>query len=193
MNKSIKLLLTILAFFMIVGCSGNRDVFVGDTVDIENYNRPSNIVKYQWSFDVKPPSSRLDPRDFIPSNYHPNVTFIPDVPGRYIVRLTMINNEGTVSHKNFVFEANPQLNYLSSIETKKEEVDKPAATTTPSPKIVEVPVVTEKIVHKKTTVIKKPNEWLSAPKPGQNPEELQQEPAYTTTSKTEVIEEQKIP
>lgn len=194
MNKSIKLLLTILAFFMIIGCSVNRDVFVGDTVDIENYNRPSNIVKYQWSFDVKPASSRLDPRDFIPSNYHPNVTFIPDVPGRYIVRLTMINNEGTVSHKNFVFEANPQLNYLSSIEeTKEEKVEKPTTKTAPPPKIVEVPVVTEKVVHKKTTVIKKPNEWLSAPKPGQDPNELEQEPAYTTTSKTQVVEEVKDP
>ncbi|MEA2076495.1 MAG: SPOR domain-containing protein [Candidatus Marinimicrobia bacterium] len=192
MNKSIKLMLTVLAFFMIIGCSVNQGILVGDTVDIENYNRPANIVKYQWSFDTKPPISRLDPRDFIPSNYHPNVTFIPDVAGRYIIRLTMINNEGTVLHKNFIFTADPQPDYLSNIEEKK---DKPQKTVVipPPPKVVEIPVVTEKIVYKKTTVTKTPNEWLEAPKPGQNPEEIEQEPAYISESVTEVIEETKEP
>lgn len=194
MSKSIKLMLTVLTFFMIIGCSVNQSVLVGDTVDIENYKRPSNIVKYQWSFDTKPVTSRLDPRDFIPSNYHPNVTFIPDVPGRYIVRLTMINNEGSVLHKNFLFTADAQPDYLSDVkEVKKEEPKKTEEVKTPAPKVVEIPVVTEKIVHKKTTVTKKPNEWLSAPKPGQSPEEIEQEPEFTTESVTEVIEETKEP
>jgi len=194
MNKSIKLMLTVLAFFMIIGCSGNQGVLVGDTVDIENYNRPANIVKYQWSFDTKPPTSRLDPRDFIPSNYHPNVTFIPDAPGRYIVRLTMINNEGSVLHKNFIYTADPQPNYLADIEKDKPvKTVKTVKPTSQSPKIIEIPVVTEKIILTKTTVTKTPNEWQEAPKPGQNPEEIEQEPAYTTESVTEVIEEKKEP
>jgi cell division protein FtsN len=196
MSKSMKLMLTVLTFFMILGCSVNQGVLVGDKVDIENYKRPGNIVKYQWSFDTKPVTSRLDPRDFIPSNYHPNVTFIPDVPGRYIVRLTMINNEGTVIHKNFVYTADAQPNYLAGIEDKKvEEKEKPKkkVTKVQEPKIIEVPVVTEKIVTKKTTVTKTPNEWISAPKPGQSIEEVEQEPAYTTESVTEVIEETKEP
>ena len=192
MSKSIKLMLTVLTFFMILGCSANQGVLVGDKVDIENYKRPGNILKYQWSFDTKPVTSRLDPRDFIPSNYHPNVTFIPDVPGRYIVRLTMINNEGTVIHKNFVYTADAQPNYLTGIEERKS-LPKKKVQKAPGPKIIEVPVVTEKIVTKKTTVTKKPNEWLTAPKPGQSPEEVEQEPAYTTKSVTEVIEEEKEP
>ena len=192
MSKSIKLMLTVLTFFMILGCSANQGVLVGDKVDIENYKRPGNIVKYQWSFDTKPVTSRLDPRDFIPSNYHPNVTFIPDVPGRYIVRLTMINNEGTVIHKNFVYTADAQPNYLTGVEERKS-LPKKKVQKAPKPKIIEVPVVTEKIVTKKTTVTKKPNEWLTAPKPGQSPEEVEQEPAYTTKSVTEVIEEEKEP
>lgn len=194
MNKSIKLMLAVLAFFMIIGCSGNQGVLIGDTVDIENYNRPANIVKYQWSFDTKPPTSRLDPRDFIPSNYHPNVTFIPDVPGRYIVRLTMINNEGSVLHKNFLYTADRQPDYLANIE-KDEPVKtvKKVKTTPQAPKIIEIPVVTEKTILTKTTVTKTPNEWQAAPKPGQNPEEIEQEPAYSTKSVTEVIEEKKEP
>ena len=191
MNKSIKLMPIVLAFFMIIGCSGNQGVLVGDTVDIENYNRPSNIVKYQWSFDTKPPTSRLDPRDFIPSNYHPNVTFIPDVPGRYIVRLTMINNEGSVLHKNFLFTADRQPDYLANIE-KKEPVTEVKTTRKP-PQVIEIPVVTEKVILTKTTVTKTPNEWQEAPKPGQNLEEIEQEPAYSTKSVTEVIEEKKKP
>ncbi len=191
MNKSIKLMLLVLAFFMIIGCSGNQGVLVGDTVDIENYKRPSNIVKYQWSFDTKPPTSRLDPRDFIPSNYHPNVTFIPDVPGRYIVRLTMINNEGSVLHKNFIYTADRQPDYLANIE--KDEPVKKVATTPKPPKVVEIPVVTEKVILKKTTITKTPNEWIEAPKPGQDPEEVKQEPAFSTKSVTEVIEEKKKP
>ena len=194
MNKSIKLILTVLAFFMIIGCSGNQGVLVGDTVDIENYNRPANIVKYQWSFDTKPPTSRLDPRDFIPSNYHPNVTFIPDVHGRYIVRLTMINNEGSVLHKNFIYTADRQPNYLANIKEKKPVKKVKTVKATPqAPKIIEIPVVTEKIILTKTTVTKTPNEWQEAPKPGQNPEEIEQEPAYSTESVTEVIEETKKP
>jgi cell division protein FtsN len=179
---------------MIIGCSGNQGVLVGDTVDIENYNRPANIVKYQWSFDTKPPTSRLDPRDFIPSNYHPNVTFIPDVSGRYIVRLTMINNEGSVLHKNFLYTADRQPDYLANIEKEKPVKTVKTVKTTPrAPKIIEIPVVTEKIILTKTTVTKTPNEWQKAPKPGQNPGEIEQEPAYSTESVTEVIEEKKKP
>lgn len=192
MSKSIKLLLTVLTFFMILGCSANQGVLVGDKVDIENYKRPGNIVKYQWSFDTKPVTSRLDPRDFIPSNYHPNVTFIPDVPGRYIVRLTMINNEGAVLHKNFVYTADAQPDYLTGID-KTKSLPKKQVKSTPEPKIIEIPVVTEKVITKKTTVTKTPNEWLIAPKPGENPEEVKQEPAYTEEAVTEVIEEAKKP
>jgi len=192
MSKSMKLLLTVLTFFILIGCSGNQDVLVGDKIDIENYKRPANVVKYQWSFDTKPVTSRLDPRDFIPSNYHPNVTFIPDVPGRYIVRLTMINNEGTVLHKNFVYTAGPQLDYLTEVEGTKS-LPKKQPVKNPEPKIVEIPVVSEKVITKKTTITKTPNEWLTAPKPGENPEEVKQEPAYTEKSVTEVIEEAKEP
>lgn len=135
---------------------------------------------------------KADPRDFIPSNYHPNVTFIPDVPGRYIVRLTMINNEGSVLHKNFVYTADAQPDYLAGIEETKS-MPKKQVKSTPEPKIIEIPVVTEKVITKKTTVTKTPNEWLTAPKPGENPEEVKQEPAYTEEAVTEVIEEAKKP
>ncbi len=186
MNKSIKFVFMCTAFFMIISCSSKQTVFIGDTVDIENYTRPSNIVKYQWSFDTKPPTSRLDPRDFIPSNYHPNVTFIPDSPGRYIVRLTMINAEGTVVYKNFIYIAEAQPDYLTAIKKPKKEKTPPL-----SPKIVEVPKVVEKIVHKKTTITKTPNEWQEAPKPGENPEGIKKELDYTTKSVTEIIKDDK--
>ncbi|MCK4812376.1 MAG: SPOR domain-containing protein [Candidatus Marinimicrobia bacterium] len=187
MNKSIKFVLMCTAFFMIISCSSKQTVFIGDTVDIENYTRPSNIVKYQWSFDTKPPTSRLDPRDFIPSNYHPNVTFIPDSPGRYIVRLTMINAEGTVIYKNFIYMAEAQPDYLAAIKKPKKEKTPPSL-----PKIVEVPKVVEKIVHKKTTITKIPNEWQEAPKPGEDPEGIKKEPVYTTKSVTEIIKNDKL-
>ncbi len=199
MNRSKKLLLLCTAFLLIISCSSKKDVFVGDTVDIEDYKRPGNVVQYQWAFDTKPPSSRLDPRDFIPSNYHPNITFIPDVPGRYTVRLTMVTRDGSATHKNFIFDAEARPDYLADIEKQQEEAKKEAAVKDkkaekappPPPKIVEVPKVVEKVVHKKETVTKTPNEWKTAPKPGQDPEDIEQEPAYFTKTRTEVIGDEK--
>lgn len=208
MNKSIKLLMLSIIFLFLTACTSRQNVFVGDKVDIEGYKRPSNILKYQWSFDTKPPTSRLDPRDFIPSNYHPNVTFIPDVRGRYVVRLTMVNDEGNVIYKHFDFKAEAEPDYLAHLEkeeTVKEE--KPAqkveskseTPVTPSvqeklaPKIVEVPRVYEKVVHKKTTVTKVPNAWQIAPKPGEDPTMVRQEPAFfiVDSSLVEIVEESK--
>ncbi|MFO7841720.1 MAG: SPOR domain-containing protein [Fidelibacterota bacterium] len=194
MNRSIKYFLLCTVFFLIFGCTSKKDVFVGDTVDIEDYKRPANVVRYEWAFDTKPPVSRLDPRDFIPSNYHPNVTFIPDVPGRYTVRLTMIDREGNVTHKNFIFEAEAQPDYLADIEKKKQaeketEEKKVEKKSPPPPKIVEVPKVVEKVILKKETITKIPNEWKKAPQPGESLEDIEQEPAYITKSSTEIIEE----
>ncbi|MBN2781319.1 MAG: SPOR domain-containing protein [Candidatus Marinimicrobia bacterium] len=198
MNNSMKRLFMCITFFMIISCSMQNNVFVGDTVDIDDYKRPAEIVKYQWSFDTKPPTSRLDPRDFIPSNYHPNVTFIPDVAGRYIVRLTMIDHEGIVIHKNFVFTAEAQPDYLAGIEkpkqeeAKQQEPVKPVSAKPLPPKIVEVPKVVETVVIKQTTVTKTPNEWIEAPKPGQDPGEVEQTPAYSTSTETKLIKDDKI-
>lgn len=196
MNKSIKYFVIGILFFMLTACSQRENVFVGDTVDIEDFKRPANIIKYQWSFDTKPPTSRLDPRDFIPSNYHPNVTFIPDVRGRYIVRLTMINDEGNVIHKNFDFKAEAQPDYLADIESEKkgkpaepEKKSPEAKTTTIKPKIIEVPKVTEKTILKKTIITKRPNEWKIAPKPGEELSDVKQEPAFFTESVTELTED----
>ena len=194
MNRSGKLFLLCTVFFMIFGCSSRKSVFVGDTVDIEDYKRPANVVKYEWAFDTKPPTSRLDPRDFIPSNYHPNVTFIPDAPGPYTVRLTMITRDGNVKHKNFAFIAEAQPDYLADIEKEPEaeqKAQKAEKASPPPPKIIEVPKVVEKVVEKKTTVTKIPNEWKKAPKPGENPEDIEQEPAYITRTETEIIEDGK--
>lgn len=194
MNKSIPYFVVGILFFILGACSQRQNVFVGDTVDIEDYKRPSNVIKYQWSFDTKPPTSRLDPRDFIPSNYHPNVTFIPDVRGQYIVRLTMINDEGNVVYKNFEFKAEAQPDYLSDIDERKEDV-KESKTEAPKPavikpKIIEVPKVTEKTIIKKTVISKRPNEWLIAPKPGEAFADVKQEPAFFTESSTEVSEDE---
>jgi septal ring-binding cell division protein DamX len=205
MNKSIKFYAVGILFLILAGCSSKQNIFVGETVDIRGYKRPSNIIKYQWSFDTKPPTSRLDPRDFIPSNYHPNVTFIPDVRGRYVVRLTMINDEGNVIYKNFEFKAEAQPDYLTDIDktgkdkaedekSEKAEVKeetKPDESKPPKPKVIEIPKVTEKTILKKTIVTKRPNEWQKAPKPGESIEELEQEPAFFTETVEEVIEEGK--
>ncbi|MDD3095582.1 MAG: SPOR domain-containing protein [Candidatus Neomarinimicrobiota bacterium] len=205
MNKSIKLLTMSLIFLLAAGCTSRQNVFVGDKVDIEDYKRPSNILKYQWSFDTKPPTSRLDPRDFIPSNYHPNVTFIPDVRGLYVVRLTMVNDEGNVIYKHFDFKAEAQPDYLAHIEQEAaEKAEKPAEKVAEKsespktqsvaevlpPKIVEVPKVYEKVIHNKTTVTKMPNAWQIAPKPGEDPSEVKQEPAYyiVDSSMTKLVE-----
>lgn len=197
MNKSTKLILLCMALFMLGACTSKQNVFVGDPVDIDNYKRPANVLKYQWSFDTKPPSSRLDPRDFIPSNYHPNVTFIPDTRGRYIIRLTMISTEGNVLHKNFVFDAEAQPDYLAAIEKPKKEEPKPEPEPKPlpppTPRIVEVPKTVEKVVLHKTTITKTPNEWIEAPKPGEKLEDIKQEPPFITESVTKVIEESKTP
>ncbi|MBW6457888.1 MAG: SPOR domain-containing protein [FCB group bacterium] len=193
MNKTTKLILFCTAFFMLSGCTSKQKVFVGDPVDIDNYKRPANVLKYQWAFDTKPPSSRLDPRDFIPSNYHPNVTFIPDSRGRYIVRLTMISTEGNVLHKNFVFDAELQPDYLAAIEKPKKEEPEAKPVPPPAPKIVEVPKVVEKVILHKTTITKTPNEWLEAPKPGEKLEDIKQDPPFITEAVTEVIEESKTP
>lgn len=204
MPKPFKVMLVVLAFFMIMSCSLDKTVSVGNTVDIVNFKHPSNVVKYQWSFDTKPPTSRLDPRDFIPSNYHPNVTFIPDTPGKYVIRLAMITSEGSVVNKSFIFTAESQGNYLANVEQKpvKQTTVAPQAQVAPiqdkekapevkklPPKIIEVPVIKEKIIHKKTTVTQTPNEWQTAPLPGQNPNESQQDPKYTTTTKIELVDE----
>lgn len=208
MNKSIKLLMLSIIFLFLTACTSRQNVFVGDKVDIEGYKRPSNVLKYQWSFDTKPPTSRLDPRDFIPSNYHPNVTFIPDVRGRYVVRLTMVNDEGNVIYKHFDFKAEAEPDYLAHLEkeeTVKEEIpaqkvesksESPKTQSTTevlAPRIVEVPKVYEKVVHKKTTVTKAPNAWQIAPKPGEDPAKVQQEPAYfiVDSSLAEIVEESK--
>lgn len=195
-----KILSIALALFMLIGCSMNNSVSVGSTVDIDNFKHPNNVIKYQWSFDTKPPTSRLDPRDFIPSNYHPNVTFIPDQAGKYTIRLSMITSDGNVINKSFSYTAQSQGNYLSSVETNKNEnrqeladnnqqVTENEPTKKLPPKIVEVPVVKETVIHKKTTVTKIPNQWKTAPLPGQNPDEIKEEPKYTTHTKTEVINE----
>jgi cell division septation protein DedD len=194
-----------MALFMIMGCSVNKTVSVGNTVDIVNFKHPSNVVKFQWSFDTKPPTSRLDPRDFIPSNYHPNVTFIPDVPGKYIVRLAMITSEGSVVNKSFIYMAESQGNYLANVEQQPvkqvapvpqpqaKPVQETKVETEPvkklPPKIIEVPVVKEKVINKKTTVTKIPNEWKTAPIPGQNPNEIQQDPDFTTKTKIELVDD----
>ncbi len=197
-----KFLLIITSLLMLIGCSMDNSVAVGSTVDIDNFRHPSNVIKYQWSFDTKPATSRLDPRDFIPSNYHPNVTFIPDQPGKYTIRLSMITSEGNVINKNFHFNADVQGNYLATIDNESQEQKK---TNTQQrtvqqqtkeepvkklpPKVIEVPVIKEQIIHKKTTVTKIPNQWQTAPLPGQNPEEVKKEPKYTTQTKTETINE----
>jgi cell division septation protein DedD len=201
MTKYQKILLITLTLFMLIGCSMNNTVSVGSTVDIDNFKHPSNVIKYQWSFDTKPPTSRLDPRDFIPSNYHPNVTFIPDQAGKYTIRLSMITSDGNVINKSFSYSAQSQGNYLSGVESNRNENTKTTENNTRpivkkepvkklAPKIIEVPVIREKVIHKKTTVTKIPNQWKTAPLPGQNPEEIKEEPKYTTQTKTEVINEQ---
>ncbi|MFA6617703.1 MAG: SPOR domain-containing protein [Candidatus Neomarinimicrobiota bacterium] len=193
MSKYPKILLIILALFMLISCSKDNYVTVGSTVDIDDFKRPENVIKYQWSFDTKPPTSRLDPRDFIPSNYHPNVTFIPDQAGKYIVRLNMITSQGDFINKNFTFNVEGQANYLSTIETEKKPdtitiiQEKPIEKL--PPKIVEVPVIKEKVIHQKTTISKTPNQWKTAPLPGQDPNEVKEEAKYITETKTEVIDE----
>lgn len=195
MSSYKKILLIILALFMLIGCSKDKSVSVGSTVDIDDFKRPDNVIKYQWSFDTKPPTSRLDPRDFIPSNYHPNVTFIPDQAGKYIVRLNMITAEGDFINKNFIFNAEGQANYLNVIKTEKKDTviiiqEKPVEKL--PPKIVEVPVVKEKVIHQKTIVTKTPNQWKTAPLPGQSPDELKEEAKYTTQTITEVVNDKVI-
>jgi len=187
MVKYIKALTILFVVAAVFSCSSKQTVFVGENVDIDNFKRPANIVQYLWSFDTKPPASRLDPRDFIPSNYHPNVTFIPDAVGRYIVRLAMKDTDGKIIHRNFIFNAEMQPDYLKEMTSKAEEDAKKAT----EPKAAESdtqnkkPVVqTAPPIIKKKVITQIPNEWQKAPNPGENASSIPKEPDYTKTETT---------
>lgn len=193
MNRFIKILAFVALIMMLFSCTGKQSVFVGDVSDINGFKRPANITHYQWSFDTKPPASRLDPRDFIPSNYHPNVSFIPDAAGRYIVRLAMRDAEGKILHKNFIFEAEIQPDYLNNINRdvpkasassakNTEDGSKSSSDKTAAKKPARI-IKTDPIIKKKT-ITRKPNEWQKAPNPNENPNYVVKEPDYLDAGTT---------
>lgn len=134
------LLLSVLVVFS--GCGKKYHGTVGEAIDVTIDKSTENITQFQWAFKKKPAESRLDPRDFIPSDYAEAVTFVPDVPGTYEVIVVMIDETGKESDASYVYEV-----------TLAEEAP-----------IVQEEPVEEPMPEKEAEVIKE-EEWKPAPRP----------------------------
>jgi len=134
------LLLSVLVVFS--GCAKKYHGTVGEAIDVTIDKSTENITQFQWAFKKKPAESRLDPRDFIPSDYAEAVTFVPDVPGAYEVIVVMIDETGKETDASYVYEV-----------TLAEEAP-----------LAKVEQVEEPLQEKKTEVVKE-EEWQPAPRP----------------------------
>ncbi len=119
-----KLFLLSLVILMIVifGCTKIDTGNVGDPVDIYIDKKPANVSEYKWAFKNKPIESRLDPRDFIPSDYAEAVSFIPDVPGNYEIMVVMVDDFNKEFDKKFKYKIVKATNF-SDEYTEESQVD----------------------------------------------------------------------
>ena len=54
---------------------------------------------FQWQFAEKPIGSQVGALDIQPNNEEFNIYYIPDVPGKYVLTCSIINQDGTVAEK----------------------------------------------------------------------------------------------
>ncbi|BFN36630.1 SPOR domain-containing protein [Fidelibacter multiformis] len=99
---AIVLLLGVLLIFS--ACAKKYHGTVGEPIDVTIQEDTENVTQFQWAFKKKPAESRLDPRDFEPSDYAEAVTFVPDVPGTYEVIVVMIDETGKETDESFIYE-----------------------------------------------------------------------------------------
>ncbi len=101
-------LLALLVMFMTIvitlSCSKKQSGAVGQAIDITVKKTSENITKYLWAFKTKPSDSKLDPRDFLPSDDAEAVSFVPDVPGDYEVIVAMIDVDGKEYNETFAYD-----------------------------------------------------------------------------------------
>ncbi|MEA3500835.1 MAG: SPOR domain-containing protein [Candidatus Marinimicrobia bacterium] len=124
--RKLFLFILIISMIIIFGCTKTNTGFVGEPVDIYIDKKPANVLEYKWAFKNKPIESRLDPRDFIPSDYAETVTFIPDIPGNYEIIVVMVDDRNQEYDQKFKYKINESSefggNYLE--ETPADTVDK---------------------------------------------------------------------
>jgi len=122
------------------GCAKKQAGVVGEVIDISVSKAPENVVKYLWAFKTKPADSRLDPRDFLPSDDAEAVSFVPDVSGKYEVIVALVDINGKETNEIFVFEVTvpegtPSAGQVVVPErVVKPEPDKTAAAVAPAKK-----------------------------------------------------------
>lgn len=103
-KKIVTLSLSILLMLGLTGCAKKQTAVVGEVIDIAVGKTSGTIAKYLWAFKTKPSDSKLDPRDFLPSDDAEAVSFVPDVPGAYEVIVAMVDANGKESNEIFEFE-----------------------------------------------------------------------------------------
>lgn len=156
--RKLFLFILILSMIVILGCTKTNTGFVGEPVDIYINKKPSNVLEYKWAFKNKPIESRLDPRDFIPSDYAETVTFIPDVPGNYEIMVVMVDDHNQEFDKSFKYNISESSefgeNYIeeSPIDTAEELTQTEKVTP---------PDTTKTSIDKQSTV---KDEWENVPK-----------------------------
>jgi cell division septation protein DedD len=126
--KKVLIAIFILTAIVLVfsGCAKKYHGIVGEPIDVTIEQDTENITQFQWAFKKKPAESRLDPRDFEPSDYAEAVTFVPDVPGTYEVIVVMIDDTGKEKDASFVYEVT-----LPEIPTVAVETETVKDTTAP--------------------------------------------------------------
>jgi cell division septation protein DedD len=149
-------MMVLIVFLAFSGCAKKQPGTVGEVIDISVSKAPENVVKYLWAFKTKPADSRLDPRDFLPSDDAEAVSFVPDVAGTYEVIVALVDINGKETNEIFVFE-----------------VTAPEGTPPAGQVVIPEPVTTPEELkaepepaQKETTAEKSDSEsWKSAPAP----------------------------
>ncbi len=164
MKKVLGLLFILTALMLVFsGCTKKYHGVVGEPIDISIEEDTDNITQFQWAFKKKPAESRLDPRDFEPSDYAETVTFVPDVPGTYEVIVVMVDDMGKESDATFVYEVTlPEI----TPEAAEPEPEVPIDTTKP-----DVPM--------DTTEPETEESWEEAPEPTQEQKKSFKPPVST--------------
>ncbi|MCK5521445.1 MAG: SPOR domain-containing protein [Candidatus Marinimicrobia bacterium] len=101
---TVALVVIFMIILSVMSCSKKQPASVGEAIDITITEQTENITKYLWAFKTKPAESKLDPRDFLPSDDAEAVSFIPDVPGDYDIIVAMIDSDGEEFNETFAYE-----------------------------------------------------------------------------------------
>lgn len=122
------LLLVALTVAATLSCSKKQPAQVGEAIDITITKEADNVTKYLWAFKTKPSDSKLDPRDFLPSDDAEAVSFVPDVPGEYEIIVAMIDGDGREYNETFVYDVNGEAVAVDSPVAEEEmTAEEPAA------------------------------------------------------------------